>query len=845
MGAMVTISHSGKDERAYLISLLLIVFIGSIVGTAGAADTCQMSIQDCPACSAGGLALTDSRFSDSNPSGIASNDPFAVLRCSYGNPLSGNDVKKDIFCYQDAGVAQKWYKYYRGEIPYPFPNSPYAPENAGSSYWKSPVGHRVGAQAQIFGKDAETAPTYKTAYSDWDFALAARYVAQITSTTPTDTISQEQASASNRERIQQFASCFASFAPGGVQSPEQQVLRGTIYATSYQAEIPQPLKYARITLLEEEKKVIGVETDAEGSYELKYAFQKGKAYRLEIGLAYTRGDKEYFTLYFGEPVESKKMIFRHDFSYNRDADLKQDVNLDDLWKKKFDTVNPFGIMYIHFTEAYEFYADYLKEDIHLNLPLKIVAFSTDPTIKKDRARYESDGIDSYIYISPRESIPESELRPASREYHEFSHYMMANTYGREPEPVVTDHGENVNHGGFLNPSTTDSWAEGFAHFMAGAIAERTQVAATAMGEPLNPCDGASYYGALEDNYRPWEYNGEVEEAAVAGTLWDIFDGADQKRACGARLVTFLESMQNHPNVLESKKQLIRQFIDVIHRLEQQYSYEDDRGYGYEDKASLTLPQLWAVMRTYHPDMLSFYEAIQKKYPQNKKQIDDIFLMHGFWKETSPGNGQYDKDEPYRDANGNKTYDAGEFYIDIAESLEYSTGEIIGTAADSNRTWRRTTLQLPGQFIRVNNVAPYYSYAVEFPGTKRWPYTKYAVNNDGSVFVPVPSDPKARITVKALGVQTGNPLVFTSQQFRQDYATAVKQGYYTSYDFQLNGPVPPQPKIPDVGGTGLGQEVSSGPAPDILSSLSWFQLVIAVTVVIVGIFLHAYLKRKKS
>jgi hypothetical protein len=749
-----------------------------------------------------------------------------------------------IDCYQDAGAAQKWYQYYRREIPYPYPEtgygSGYAPEHTES--------HRVFAQADIFGTGTNRM-SFKTAYQDWDYAINGRYEAKIQSLTPTDTITQEEASAKNIERIGQFSSCLASFRPSGVPvNPDQQILTGTITATSYPTGIPRPLKYARVTLLEEGKKVLGVETDAEGKYEFAYAFQKNKAYRLEIGLAYTRGDKEYFTLYYGEPVESKKVIFRHDFTYKQDADLKQDVNLDDLWKKKSDTVNPFGIMYLHFTEACEFYADYLREDVRLNLPLKIVAFSTDPTISEDRARYESDGTGSFILISPRESIPESELRPVSREYHEFSHYMMANTWGREPVSLVTGHGDEVNHGGFLNPSTTDSWAEGVAHFMAGAIGERTQIAATAGGEAIEPCDGASYYGVLEDNYRPWDYGGRVEEAAVAGTLWDLFDSPGQKQACEAQKVTFWNSMASRTDISESNRTLYRHIVDMIRALEQRYGYQDDSGSGYEDRAAFTLPQLWAVLRTYHPDMLSFYEGLAHQYPGSRDRIDDVFLMHGFWKESSAGNGQYDRDEPFRDANGNNAWDAGEYYIDLAELLEVSLGEIRGTAADAGRSWRRTTLRLPGQFVKVNNNAPYYSYTVEYPGTNRWPHTNYAVNTNGLVFVPVPPDPAARITVKAIGPETGSPLVFTPQQFRDTYATAVRQGYYTSHDFQLKGPIPPRPEVPDMAGTGdlLSLLLTrDGPLSGVFSGTgSRIPLYLSIPVVLTGLAVLVWRLRKE-
>lgn len=793
-------SFSGCSYRFRPVGIGLLVILILCCGAypAGAADPCGFTPEDCPACPAGGLSFNDSSAWSVDARNYATTAPYEGLTCTYGNPLSGNTVSVKIECYQDAGVAEKWYQYYRQEIPYPYPETGY-----GSGYASHTQGHRVFAQADIFGTGT-TRTSFRTAYQDWDYARAGRYGAEITSLTPTDTITQDEASAQNIARIQEFSSCLASFRPSGApMNPDQQLLKGTITATSYPAGIPQPLRYARVTLLQDGKNVLGVVTDAEGKYTFAYAFQKGKTYRLEIGLGYTRGDKEYFTLYYHEPVEEKKVVFRHDFTYTRDTDLDQDVNLDDLWKKRSDTVNPFGIMYIHFTEAAEFYADYLSEDIRLNLPLKIVAFSTDATIAKDRARYESDGTESVILISPRESIPESELRPVSREYHEFSHYMMANTWGREPVSLVTGHGDEVNHGGFLNPSTTDSWAEGVAHFMAGAIGERTQIAATAGGEATEPCDGASYYGVLEDNYRPWDYGGRVEEAAIAGTLWDLFDSPGQKQACEAQKVTFLNSMASRTDIAESTRTLCRAGVEVIRTLEQRYGYQDDSGYGYEDKAGFTLPQLWAVLRAYHPDMLSFYEGLTRQYPGSRDRIDDVFLMHGFWKESSAGNGQYDREEPFRDANGNNVWDAGEFYIDLADRLEVSPGDTPGTAADAGRPWRRTTLQLPGQFVKVNNRAPSYSYTVEYPGTNRWPHTNYAVNTNGLVFVPVPPDPAARITVRAIGAETGSPLVFTPQQFHNTSATAVRQGYFASHDFQLKGPVPPPPAVPDPAGTGPG------------------------------------------
>jgi hypothetical protein len=724
---------------------------------------------------------------------------FARLTCNYGDPLSLDTVTIVIDCFKDPGVAEKWYRYYRKETSYPFPDSQYAPANPRATYQHG-TGHRVSGVAY-------PGRTYaaRYAYSDWDFAVSGRYEAEITSTSPYDTAGeQNKASARNIGRINQFTACFASFNPGTLaQAAEQKSLKGTISATSYPNGIPLPLKYARVTLLEEGKKVLGVVTRADGTYEIAYAFRKGKSYRLEIGLTYTEGDREYFTLYYSEPVENKKVIFRHDFTYNGDADLKQDLNLDDLWKKKSDTVNPFGIMYVHLSQALAFFKDDMHEDVHLNLPVRVVAFSSDPAITGDRARYDFDLGESTILFSPRTSLPESELRPY-REYHEFSHYMVNNMYGSMPSEAEKSAIPSVNHGGFLNPSTTDSWDEGLADFLAALVAERYDLSRTyGEGIAINPCSGGYQFGDLETNHRVWDEYGKAEELAVAGTLWDLYDTPAQKQACEQKNFAELRRQLNAANIPDWKRQIIASGLDRMAADEQSYGYDDDYNSIAEDRAGLGLAGLWPVIRTYHPDLFSFYEKLVKAYPEKKTAINDVFLMHGFWKETSPGNGRYDSEEPFRDANSNGQYDDGEYFIDLATDLRYTGGEVNGTAADAGRPSRRTSVQFPGHRIRVNNDAPYYQYTVVFSGNRRWPYTVYTLNEDGFIYVQVPPDPPSTITVKAIGPDTGNPLVFTSQQFRNNYTASVRQGYYTSHDFQLKGTIPPRPKVPVMEGAGTG------------------------------------------
>ena len=209
------LSGSTYRFRPVIVGLFFLLLICCLGSPAGAASSCGLSENVCPVCSTGGLALNDSSaWDNSYPDNLVTPLGFAGLTCNYGNPLSGNTVTMKITCYKDAGIAQKWYQFYRKEIPYPFPETGY-----GSGYAQDYQDHRVGVQAQIFGKDDKPVPTFKTAYQDWDYAVNGRYEAEIFSLTPTDTITQQEASAINVKRIQQFTGCFASFSPGGVPAP--------------------------------------------------------------------------------------------------------------------------------------------------------------------------------------------------------------------------------------------------------------------------------------------------------------------------------------------------------------------------------------------------------------------------------------------------------------------------------------------------------------------------------------------------------------------------------------------------------------------------------------------------
>ncbi len=117
--------------------------------------------------------------------------------------------------------------------------------------------------------------------------------------------------------------------------------------------------------------------------------------------------------------------------------------------------------------------------------------------------------------------------PDNREYHELSHYFHYQMYDPYDGQI------SVNHAGYNNTTTNDSFIEGFAEFNSMLISEY-------YGDPLPSLykvGGTSTN--LELDYRVWGTakikdgrveikNPDDEEYAVAGILWDLHDNNNDK-----------------------------------------------------------------------------------------------------------------------------------------------------------------------------------------------------------------------------------------------------------------------------------------------------------------------------
>ena len=87
--------------------------------------------------------------------------------------------------------------------------------------------------------------------------------------------------------------------------------------------------------------------------------------------------------------------------------------------------------------------------------------------------------------------------------------MMADTY----DNFLPNDPGNVNYGGFTNPTTTDSWIEGFANFYAlWTKSDQIQTAAPQLWYNKKTVTN------MEVNWLAWSTD---EEFAVSSLLWDL------------------------------------------------------------------------------------------------------------------------------------------------------------------------------------------------------------------------------------------------------------------------------------------------------------------------------------
>lgn len=218
----------------------------------------------------------------------------------------------------------------------------------------------------------------------------------------------------------------------------------------------------------------------------------------------------------------------------------------------------------------------------------------------------------------------------------------------------------------------------------------------------------------------------------------------------------------------------------------------------DEGVSLEFSQIWQVLRRYHEDFTSVYEDLKVQFPEIEKEIDEIFLSHGFFFDKTPGDGEYSPGEPFRDTDEDGKRDEGEYYVDLAiGGPKHDPGEEIGRAADYGRSGRRSTLTLPGQQIRTDSGIPSFLVEVEYHDNPLLGYVfptgyyrfEVPCRNGTLVLGIPPADHDATLRIKPIGVETTNPLVFNSKRFQDACSESMAQGFFVEHDFGVVGQAP--------------------------------------------------------
>ncbi len=224
--------------------------------------------------------------------------------------------------------------------------------------------------------------------------------------------------------------------------------------------------------------------------------------------------------------------------------------------------------------------------------------------------------------------------PVNREWHEFSHFVMWDLYeGKPPRHYKLVKGNpdsyqlvDKNHGGFNNHCTSDSWAEGFAIFMPLVIRNELYPLPQDLSFILSsPYPIGIVSVPLELNLPDdlmFQNSCSQEDLSVASILWDLYDGFGEL----------------DDDKVDLTIEQIWKVISKKHEFPVYYSWDDTKGkfVWVGDKGLKENRHIHYVK--------DIYDSFVASGLASKKDIDSIFISHGFYSDKNRNN-KYDEGEP--------------------------------------------------------------------------------------------------------------------------------------------------------------------------------------------------------
>ena len=515
----------------------------------------------------------------------------------------------------------------------------------------------------------------------------------------------------------------------------------TLYVTGYAADADgNPMSYVGVQA-KVKGQIFNGRADADGNFQIPLSIEldeKENDVKLDLWVifSYERDDKNYFKLYDLDGNTYNEVWYYQELAIIDQQNVEVPIRLDGSPdpKKGSSTGNiadmkSLSVIYAHNAEAVDFCLVELDADIDYKLPVEVLVGNNN------HQTLYSPG-QSRILISSNDAGYSNSNRPKNREYHEFAHHLMYATYGGWTNGSMV--AGTQNHDGFLNPNTGDSYDEGFAEFIALVISDK-------YGDS-NPADGKTKsdiyasFGSLENNYRPWDSRGYAEEFAVASLLWDMYDKDNEK----------------------------------------------------DDSLTMSLYNIWSVLKVQRTDFYDYYVAFKEANPSKAAEIDALFIEHGFFADTTEGNGEKDAFEGFRDANNNRRHDSGEFFFDLGclnttREIEYIKGMLVGKAANYERPNRSSAVRLDGAYLNVrDDDVKQYLVKVDYLESGYGEDYEYVVDlRDGLLYVqPLPGHVVAEISIEPYSVEYTAENIYSISNDELISKLEYPDEYFDKHEFSL-------------------------------------------------------------
>ncbi|MBP7175428.1 MAG: zinc ribbon domain-containing protein [Thermoclostridium sp.] len=293
------------------------------------------------------------------------------------------------------------------------------------------------------------------------------------------------------------------------------------------------------------------------------------------------------------------------------------------------------------------------------------------------SHFTGNGSSPRIRLSPADMVLTDHARYDV--LHECGHYFDWITAGGKFHCLPASASlVNVNHGGYMNDTSSDSVLEGFASWYACNVQKYGFF-------PVPRPDVMGLFGSIADPSLPWVENGIREEFSVARAFWAA-----------------------------------------------------ETALGTQETWKLALKEQYNSLTGYYNDLITAAVFLPEGSEAADIAIKKAFYENGLY-QLSAGNGAYDLNEPFRDSGnpGNRRYDPNELFADIPASLPASASQTtdLGSPSDSART-RNTSYKLENSYISLSGSVPdYVKVTVRPDGKQAWSCLEAVFDN--KVYIGLP------------------------------------------------------------------------------------------------------------